>query len=448
MQQVVIIGNGIAGITAARHIRKQDSTARVVIISSESAYFFSRTALMYVFMGHLKFEHTQPYESFFWKKNRLELICDHVSAIDPEKKEVRLQNSTLSFDKLIIATGSVSNMPGIANENLPGVQSLYSKQDLEALFENTQSTRKAVIVGGGLIGVELAEMLLSRKIETHFIVRDEFYWGNTLPASNAQLIMDHFSEHEHLHMHYGEELESIHGNTRVEGIGLASGKSIDCDLLCLAIGVSPNKKLAEQAGIETDKGILTDEYLQTSAADIYAIGDCVQVRDPAPGRKSIEAVWYAGRMMGETLAQTICGTPTAYRPGPWFNSAKFFDVEYQTYGYVPAETKVGLSVFTWRHPEEYILLHFTFDQDTRTFRGVNAFGMRLRHELMDQWLREKRSIDYVLEHLRTANFDPELYKSYEEMIIRSFNEQTNGNLRLAKRRWWRELLTEKATRIS
>jgi NADH dehydrogenase FAD-containing subunit len=112
MEQVVIIGNGIAGITAARHIRK-NSNAAITVISSETPHFFSRTALMYVYMGHMTFEHTKPYEDWFWEKNRIGLVQDHVKQIDTEKKQLFLdQSAPISFDKLIIAIMSLSKEIG------------------------------------------------------------------------------------------------------------------------------------------------------------------------------------------------------------------------------------------------------------------------------------------------------------------------------------------------
>jgi NAD(P)H-nitrite reductase large subunit len=174
MEHIVIIGNGISGVTAARHIRKL-SYKKITLISAETDYFFSRTALMYVYMGHLKFEHTQPYENWFWKKNRIELKKGYVKNIETESKMLHFDNGeNLKYDKLIIATGSKSNKFGWKGQDLKGVQGLYSKQDLEALeifAPNNNICKRAVIVGGGLIGIELAEMLTSRQIPVTFLVR-------------------------------------------------------------------------------------------------------------------------------------------------------------------------------------------------------------------------------------------------------------------------------------
>jgi NAD(P)H-nitrite reductase large subunit len=149
MEQVVIIGNGIAGITAARHIRK-NSDAAIRVISSESPHFFSRTALMYVYMGHMTFEHTKPYEDWFWKKNRIDLIQDHVTQIDTENKLLQLKSlDPIPYDKLIIATGSKPTFFQWPGQELKGVQGLYHKGDLELLEANAPNAKvcKRAVVG-------------------------------------------------------------------------------------------------------------------------------------------------------------------------------------------------------------------------------------------------------------------------------------------------------------
>jgi NADPH-dependent 2,4-dienoyl-CoA reductase/sulfur reductase-like enzyme len=191
----------------------------------------------------------------------------------------------------------------------------------------------------------------------------------------------------------------------------------------LTVGVSPLIGFLKDSGIHTKRGVLVNEYLQTNIANVYAIGDCVERSYELPGRRTIEQVWYTGRMMGEVVAQTICGSPTKYEPGPWFNSAKFFDIEYQTYGNIGAELKSNESGFYWEHAGKMKAMHFVWDTSTKVFIGINSFGIRLRHEKFDQWLREKQSITYVMEHLREANFDPEFFKRHEPEIVQTFESQ-------------------------
>ncbi len=421
MQHIAIVGNGIAGITAARHIRK-NSDFEITVISAESEHFWSRTALMYIYMGHMKYEHTKPYEDWFWEKNNIKLVYDFVENIDTEKKRLHLKRTEpINYDKLILATGAKPNKFGWPGQDLKGVSGMVSLQDLEYIEKYTDRISQAAIVGGGLIGVELAEMLHSRNIKTTFLVREEFFWDNVLPKQEAKMISDHIKRHG-IDLRLQTDLKEILSDEsgRVCAVVTGSGEEIPCQFLGLTPGVHPNIDLAKAAGINVDKGILVNEYMETDTEDVYAIGDCAQRKEPVSGRAPIEQVWYTGRMMGETLAQTICGNKTAYAPGHWFNSAKFFDIEYQTYGRVWNQLKVDEAEFYWQHPEEDIAIHCVMNKNNKQFKGINTFGIRMRHDIFDQWLKNGMSLDYVISNLEIANFDPEFYTKYEDQIIDAY----------------------------
>ena len=442
-ETIVIIGNGISGVTAARHIRKL-SDKRIIIISAESEYFFSRTALMYVYMGHMKFEHTQPYENWFWKKNRIELVNGYVTRVDHASKKVLLKNTEeIPYDKLIIATGSKPNKFGWLGQDLKGVQGLYSKQELEQLeidAPNKEVCKRAVIVGGGLIGIELAEMLRSRDIPVTFLVRESSFWNGVLPEGESQMINEHILEH-HIDLRLSTNLVKIlpDENGKAKAVVTDKGDIIECNLVGLTPGVTPNVDFLKESGIELGRGIKVNRFLETNIPDIYGIGDCAEQREPIGQRRSIEAVWYTGRMMGETVAQTICGNRIDYKPGHWFNSAKFLDIEYQTYGWVFSDKgkKPNEAHFHWRHPSELICITMAYDTKTKKFLGINTFGIRMRHEIFDRWLTEGRSIDHVMEFLKDANFDPEFYAMYEGAIVAHYNAELGTNIRPRKKSWKR-----------
>ncbi len=424
MGKVAIIGNGISGITAARHLRKLGDE-EIVVISGETDHFFSRTALMYIYMGHMTYEHTKPYEDWFWAKNGIQLVRAWVQKLNPEEKNISLSNGEIiNYDKLVIATGSKPNKFGWPGQDLPGVQGLYSYQDLELMEENTRGIKTAVIVGGGLIGVEMAEMLRTRNIEVVFMIRENEFWDVVLPEQEASLVGRHIEEH-HVDLRKKTELQEIVAGDdgRVKGVITNSGSFIDCQYVGLTVGVSPNIEFLRGSGLELDRGVLVDRCFRSNVPDIYAIGDCAQFRDPLPDRKPIEQVWYTGRMHGETVARTIMGQETAYRPGIWFNSAKFFDIEYQTYGNVWPLPREDEQHFYWEHAGGNKCLRLVFHKEQKYLLGVNSFGIRLRHKVVDQWLREKRDILYTLRNLRKANFDPEFYQGYENMIIEKFNRE-------------------------
>ncbi|MFT4830665.1 MAG: NADPH-dependent 2,4-dienoyl-CoA reductase/sulfur reductase-like enzyme [Psychroserpens sp.] len=439
MEHIVIIGNGIAGITAARHIRKL-SDKKITVISAETDHFFSRTALMYVYMGHMKFEHIKPYEDFFWKKNRLDLVKGFVTKVDHKSKKIELVNSEpIGYDKLIIATGSKSNKFGWPGQDLKGVQGLYSKQDLDALemhAPNKEVCSRAVIVGGGLIGIELAEMLRSRKIPVTFLVREDSFWNGVLPKGESEMVNEHILEH-HIDLQLGTNLKEILSdeNGHAKAVVTDKGETIECNLVGLTAGVTPNIDFLEGSGIALGKGVKVNRMLETNIQDIYSIGDCAEQHEPIGNRRPVEAVWYTGRMMGETVAQTICGNPTPYNPGHWFNSAKFLDIEYQTYGWVFSEKAIKPyeQHFHWRHGHEKVCITISFHKESKKFLGINTFGIRMRHEIIDKWLTEGKSVEHVLAHLRDANFDPEFYASYEESIVAKYNEQFKASIGLKKK---------------
>ena len=421
---IIIIGNGIAGTTLARNIRK-NSTHPILIISKESDYFFSRTALMYVYMGHLKWEHLEPYEKGFWQQNNINLLKAEVTQIKPQEKIIALANGQhLSYNSLVLATGSTPNKFGWKGQDLEGVQGLYTKQDLEQLTANTPNIKQAVVVGGGLIGIELAEMLHSRGIGVTFLVREDSFWNKVISPHEGDMIEKHILAHG-IDLKMSTNLLEIVANEKGQATAIITdqGETLPCQMVGLTAGVRPNIDFLKNSDLEMNRGILVDQHLATNLPDIYAIGDCAELRAPLPHRNAIEAVWYVGRMMGETLAQSLTGNLSPYTPGHWFNSAKFFDIEYQTYGQISPLATQEENHFCWKHPEKNCMVRLAYHPKSRLFLGINTFGIRMRHEVFDQWLNDQATIETVMENLSQANFDPEFYTQYEPQIIAEWQNQ-------------------------
>ncbi len=418
--RVVIVGNGIAGITLARHLRKRSDVA-ITVVSAEQPFFFSRTALMYVFMGQLQPKHLKPYEDGFWKKNRIELVQALVKGVDTEQQQLKLSGGkTLDYQQLVLATGSVPRMPGIAGEQLEGVQGFYHWQDLEKLENYAKKIKNGWVVGGGLIGIELAEMLHTRQLPVQMLIREPHYWASVLSQKEALLIETEIAAH-HIALHKNEELAQINGTTDVKSFTTKGGSEYIADWLGLGIGVTPNVSVLEGSAIDTERGILVDRYFATNVPNVYAIGDCAQFKLAAKDRKALEQVWYTGRMHGETLALTLSGNKTAYAPGPWFNSAKFFRLEYQTYGLVPNEPQPGQAELYWQGQER--ALRVVYNKESGRFTGINAIGIRLRHHLFDKWLRAGAGVEEVIQNLRKANFDQEFSRNATKEITGTFAAQ-------------------------
>lgn len=429
MGHVVIIGNGITGISTALNLRKKRD-CRITVISSETDYFFSRTALMYIYMGHMTYEDTKPYEDWFWDKNRITRVKGRVLDIDSSSKALSLENGeAISYDTLVIATGSKSNKFGWPGQDLKGVQGLFSYPDLQLMEKNTVGIDHAVIVGGGLIGIEMAEMLQTRGIQVTMLVREPLFWNTVLPEEEARLVGRHIREH-HIDLRLETELKEIlpDDEGRARAVVTSHGELIDCGFVGLTVGVSPNIAFLKASPVKTDRGVLVNEYFETSVPDIYAGGDCAQHINPLPGRRPVEQVWYTGKMHGEHIAAGIYGEKQAYDPGVWFNSAKFLDIEYQTYGEVLATLSEDQTSFYWEHPKGKISFRVNYKTETFEVVGFNLFGIRGRHAGCERWIRAGTPIREVLENLGAMNFDPEFFRSFERDIIAAYNKKDQDAL--------------------
>lgn len=435
IMHIVILGNGISGVTAARHIRKHSDHA-VTIISSESPFFFSRTALMYVFMGHMRFEDTQPYENDFWQKNKINLLEAHILDINFDEKYLLTENADkITYDKLVLAVGSKPNKFGWPGQDLDAVHGLYHKQDLEAMEVHSEGLKQAVVVGGGLIGLEMAEMFLSRNIPVSFLIREASYWDMVLPAQESAMINRQMMHHG-IDVKLSTELKEIvdDGKGKACAVVTNKGERIDCGFVGLTVGVSPNVAFLQGKSLDIERGILVNEYLETNIPDVFAIGDCAEMLSPKSGRRPIEAVWYTGKMMGEVVAQTICGDKTSYDPGIWFNSAKFLDIEYQVYGQVPTILQEGIKTIYWEHPEGNKSIRINYRASDGAVTGFNLMGIRYRQNVCEKWIKKKTNIEDVLSNLSLANFDPEFFKAYESEMRMLYAQVSGKTIRSKSKR--------------
>jgi len=419
--KVAIIGNGITGVSAALRIRELKPDWDVVMISGESDFHYSRPALMYIYMGHMSYRDTKPYEDRFWRENRIETVRGWVTEIDTKNSRLLLHGKEpVNYDKLLLATGSKPNKFGWPGQDLKGVQGFYDLMDLRELYENSANLKRAVITGGGLIGIELAEMLHSRGVHVTFLVREKSYWNRVLPDEESAMV-NRVIRKEGIDLRLETELAEItdNGSGRVGGVVTKDGQKIECGFVGLTAGVSPNKTLADDAGMKTGRGVLVDRGFKTDAENIHCAGDCAEIVT-GEERNLLQQVWYTGKAQGKAAGEAICGIETLYTPATWFNSAKFFDLEYQTYGRVNLQVPGEKNLY-WERPDGLAALRIV--HTPASVIGVNVMGFRYRHKVCEKWIEENRPLDYVLDNLAEANFDPEFHSVYEREIAGVFREQ-------------------------
>jgi len=402
---IVIIGNGISGVTAARHVRKLSAEAEITLVSGETREPYSRTALMYIYMGTLTQQHTWLYEERFWDENRIDRVFDHVRGVDTARHVLDLDGGELAYDRLLIASGSTPFVPPWPGHQLDGVQGLYHLGDLDRLEAATPQIDHGVVVGGGLIGVELAEMLRVRGKGVTFLAREERYMPLILVEEESALVADAIRQHG-VDLRLGTEVAQIEGATQVEAVVTSDGDRIEADVVGVGTGVRPNVAWLDGSGLDIDRGVLVTDTLQTSDPHIYAAGDCAQLRQPPGAEPPTRPIWYTARLQGATAAFGLLGQPRVYAPSVFFNSAKFFDLEYQTYGHATGEPPAGEANWFLSNGHRSIRIQHRTDA-SQAVVGVASLGVRLRQDVCSRWVADGVSLADARRQLELADFDPE-----------------------------------------
>ena len=405
----VIIGNGVAALEAAVAFRKLDPDSELRVISDESELPFSRPALMYVFMGQVRFKDTLLYDPSRLEQLNLKSMKDRVVGIETEEKTLLLHSGkTLSYDRLLIATGSTPRKIRFEGEDdlfkLENVCGFYHLDDLKKLDALSRHSKRVVITGGGLIGVEVAEMLQSRGLSVDFVVRETDYWRSQLPAWESRRLSERIRRHG-IKLYCGDEVASVkrEGQHVVE-VRTKNGLELPSDIFVMSIGVEPNIAFLRESALETQEGVVVDQGLRTSLPDVYAAGDCAELRG-ASGETRVEKVWYTAKAQGRIAGANLAGGERSYQAHLWFNSAKFFDQEYQIYGEVPVSDRQGDRHFLAEVGKGDVLFRIV-ERDGRMI-GMSSLGLRLRHRKAEQFIETHESWASMRLKLQELLFEPE-----------------------------------------
>ncbi len=320
LRHYLIVGSGAAGIAAAEGIRSQDAAGDVTLIGEEAAGFYSRPGLAYYLTGEVPESQLHPFSDDDFARLKVRRLHARATGLHPQAHQVELHSGTrLPYDRLLIATGSQAIMPSVAGADLAGVVKLDNLDDARQIVKHSRKARAAVVVGGGITALELVEGLRARRVKTHYFLRRERYWSNVLDETESRIV-EHRLREEGVQIHYHTDLAEIVGQRgRVTGVLTQNGQQIKCGVVAIAIGVQPCKELAQAAGLETDRGILVNEYLQTSAQDVFAAGDVAQVFDPFSGKAALDTLWGVAVAQGRVAGLNMAGQTTPYRKEVPFN---------------------------------------------------------------------------------------------------------------------------------
>jgi NAD(P)H-nitrite reductase large subunit len=364
----VIVGSGVAGIAAIEAIRSLDSAGEIIMIGDDPHGYYSRPGLAYYLTGELHDKALFPRTLNDYRRMGFRFVRGSVINILPEPHSLELADKTsLTYDKLLLAVGAQALPLKVPGANLDGVLKLDNMEDARRILKHARRGRTAVVVGGGITALELAEGLRARGMKVHYLLRGDRYWSNVLDEQESKIV-EHRLHEEGVTLHYHAEISEVSGrNGRVNGIRLQSGQTLKCDLVTYAIGIRPRLDLAMRAGLEIDRGILVNEYMQTNDPDIYAAGDVAQAYDPMTGQSVLDSLWTPARQQGYTAGLNMAGKRTAYIKSPPFNVTRLAGLTTTIIGTVGRgrdEDLVGIArgdSETWRQLPNSMIAQSGFD---------------------------------------------------------------------------------------
>jgi len=316
----IIIGSGPAGVAAIEAIRTIDSTGEILLISEEPEGYYSRPGLAYVLTGEIGEKQLFPFGKETYNQLNIAHHQGQVMNIFPEYQEIEVNDGLrFHFDRLLIATGATAVKLGIDGSDVEGVVKLDNIEDARRIIKSTRKGKEAVVVGGGITALEIVEGLISRRQKVHYFLRGDRYWSNVLDGVESRIIENRLV-HDGVMIHYNTELAGIDikGN-RLAGVHTKDGRYIKCSLLAVAIGVRPRKELAEACGIQVDRGILVNPYMETNLPNIYAAGDVAQVYDPRVDKYILDSLWSPARNQGHVAGLNMVGNRMEYHKPIAFN---------------------------------------------------------------------------------------------------------------------------------
>jgi NAD(P)H-nitrite reductase large subunit len=320
MPRYVIIGSGAAGMGATEAIRCHDTNSSITLICDEPYGYYSRPGLAYYLTGEVVERQLYPFNEQDFRRLKVQRVQGRVTRIHRAEQQVELHNgAALAYDRLLIATGAMAASTKLPGIDAQGVVKLDNIDDARQILHLARKGRSAVVVGGGITALEIVEGLVARGVKVHYFLRGDRYWSNVLDEVESRIV-EHRLQEDGVQIHYHTELaEVLTKNSRVDAVLTKDGRQIRCALVAVAIGVRPRKQLAETCGLETDRGILVNEYLQTSDPNIFAAGDVGQAYDPQTGDYLLDSLWGPAREQGTVAGYNMSGRFSIYQKLMPFN---------------------------------------------------------------------------------------------------------------------------------
>lgn len=350
----LIVGNCAAGINAIEGIRKLDKDGKIIVVSNENFPAYCRSLITDYVAGTRRKNDILYREKDFYDKNGVSLILgENVTGIDVSKKEVILQKgNSLPYNKLLIATGANPKSLGIKGEEKYGVFGFRTLKDADEIIKIGDKTGKAIVFGGGLIGLKAAYGMKKRGINVQVMIKSSRVLSQVVDTEAAQIIGKWLQENG-ISIRTGINPQEILGNSEVEEVKLDNGEKISTKLVIMGKGVMSNISLVKDSPVMTHWGILTDDFLQTNIEGIFAAGDVTETKDIVTGDRTINALWTAACEQGRIAGMNMVERNKKYPGSIGANSADFFGLAFISVGYVRVRGREGYEELIKSNPKKY-----------------------------------------------------------------------------------------------
>jgi len=392
MKHYLIVGNGVAGTTAAEHLRKQDPQGEITLIADEDLPFYWRIQLNDLIAGETSEEKLLVKSRSWYDEQRIRLMLEtRITGADPGGKTLTsADGDRYTYDTLLLATGSHSFVPPIQGSDKEGVFTLRNVRDARAIRDRAKGIQRVVLIGGGLLGLEAGNAL--RKLGKQITVVE--FFPRLLPrqlddhgAARLQALMEGMG----FAFRLGAKTQEITGTGAADGVRLEGGETLDSGMVLISAGVRPNLGLAQALGLETDKGVQVDEQLRTSRPEVFAAGDVAEFRGMPYG------IWPAAMEQGRIAGTNMGGGNATYEGTPMANTLKVVGIDLASAGDIDADGEHEAS--TRETDEVYQKVVFNQDRiigcimlgDTKGFNRITK-AMKdeedvsaLKERILDEW---------------------------------------------------------------
>jgi 3-phenylpropionate/trans-cinnamate dioxygenase ferredoxin reductase subunit len=330
-QTFVIVGASLAGAKAAETLRIEGFDGRVVLIGEETERPYERPLLSKDYLrGEKPAAKLYVHDEGFYANNNIELLTGtQVASFDPAMHELTMKNgSRMPYSRLLLSTGAVPRRLPLPGAELPGVQYLRNMGDSDALRTAIGAATRVVVIGAGWIGSEVAASARQLGAEVAIVAPETVPLERVLGQEIGDVYRDLHADHG-VALHLATQIEAIVGTVAAQGVRTKDGSLIEGDLVVVGVGASPRDELARDAGLDVENGIVVDEFLRTSAADVFAAGDVASTWNPMYQKRIRLEHWANALNQGQTAARNMLDQGTAYAKLPYFYSDQYdFGMEY------------------------------------------------------------------------------------------------------------------------